>query len=56
MAELILGGMRSGKSREAQQRALSSEMEVVYVATASAGDEEMAQRIARHRAERLRVG
>lgn len=52
MAELILGGMRSGKSREAQQRALSSEMEVVYVATASAGDEEMAQRIARHRAER----
>lgn len=52
MAELILGGMRSGKSREAQRRALSSGLEVIYIATATANDEEMAQRIARHRDER----
>lgn len=52
VAELILGGMRSGKSREAQRRALASGLEVAYVATATAKDEEMAQRIARHRAER----
>lgn len=52
MVELILGGVRSGKSREAQNRAASSGMEVIYIATATAGDDEMDQRIARHRAER----
>lgn len=52
MAELILGGMRSGKSREAQRRAASSGLEVVYIATATAQDEEMRRRIARHRAQR----
>jgi len=52
MIELILGGARSGKSRIAQQAALESGLEVVFCAAAQAFDDEMAQRIARHRAER----
>ena len=52
MVELILGGMRSGKSQEASRRAASSGMEVVYIATATADDDEMDRRIARHRAQR----
>ncbi len=52
MKELILGGVRSGKSALAQQRAEKSGLEVVYIATATAGDEAMAQRIARHQADR----
>ncbi len=51
-ALLVLGGARSGKSRFAQSRAEASGLEPVLVATATAGDEEMAARIARHRAER----
>jgi adenosylcobinamide kinase/adenosylcobinamide-phosphate guanylyltransferase len=53
--ELILGGARSGKSRYAERRALEAEaggMAVTVIATAEAGDEEMAERIRRHRAER----
>jgi len=52
---LILGGARSGKSRYAQERAerLSATGAVVaYVATATAEDEEMSLRIARHRSSR----
>jgi adenosylcobinamide kinase/adenosylcobinamide-phosphate guanylyltransferase len=53
---LVLGGARSGKTRYALQLAelLASRRsaQVVYVATAQAGDAEMAERIARHRAER----
>ncbi len=53
---LILGGARSGKSRLAEQTATDiahrDKCSVVYVATAQAGDDEMAQRIARHRRER----
>jgi adenosylcobinamide kinase/adenosylcobinamide-phosphate guanylyltransferase len=50
---VVTGGARSGKSRWAQDRALALGGDhVTVVATASAGDEEMARRIARHRAER----
>lgn len=52
MKELILGGVRSGKSALAQQRAQSSGWAVTYIATAQAGDDEMESRIARHKADR----
>lgn len=51
-AELVLGGARSGKSRLAEQRALESNLECVYVATATAHDDEMESRIAHHKASR----
>jgi adenosylcobinamide kinase / adenosylcobinamide-phosphate guanylyltransferase len=58
--ELILGGLRSGKSRTAEARAgvwlQTRGHEACLIATATAGDDEMRVRIARHRADRaLRV-
>ncbi|MCF6258454.1 MAG: bifunctional adenosylcobinamide kinase/adenosylcobinamide-phosphate guanylyltransferase [Gammaproteobacteria bacterium] len=50
--ELILGGARSGKSALALQRAQTSGKAVTFIATAHAGDAEMAARIKQHRAER----
>jgi adenosylcobinamide kinase / adenosylcobinamide-phosphate guanylyltransferase len=49
---VYVGGARSGKSRLARERAEASGADVVFVATGEARDEEMAERIARHRAER----
>tara|TARA_Y100001951_G_scaffold52640_2_gene41735 strand:+ start:2951 stop:3472 length:522 start_codon:yes stop_codon:yes gene_type:complete len=50
--ELYLGGARSGKSRLAEARAVASGKTLVYIATATAGDSEMAERIAHHRQQR----
>jgi adenosylcobinamide kinase / adenosylcobinamide-phosphate guanylyltransferase len=50
---LILGGARSGKSDYAQKLAgARGESQVLFVATAQAGDDEMRSRIEKHRAER----
>ncbi|TFZ07898.1 bifunctional adenosylcobinamide kinase/adenosylcobinamide-phosphate guanylyltransferase [Ramlibacter humi] len=56
-SELILGGQKSGKTRRAESLAaawlaLSPQHEAVYIATAQAWDEEMRERIARHRRDR----
>ena len=51
---LILGGVRSGKSRLAERLAEETGREVVYVATATALDEGMRQRIAAHQSRRNR--
>lgn len=48
----ILGGARSGKSKFAEGLALELGGQVTYIATAEAGDLEMADRIARHQASR----
>lgn len=55
--ELILGGQKSGKSRLAEARAMAwlgadASHRAVLVATAMAGDAEMAGRIRRHQADR----
>jgi adenosylcobinamide kinase / adenosylcobinamide-phosphate guanylyltransferase len=48
---LVLGGVRSGKSRYAQQLAEQSHR-VMFVATAKISDNEMQRKIERHREER----
>jgi adenosylcobinamide kinase/adenosylcobinamide-phosphate guanylyltransferase len=57
MHSLILGGQKSGKSRLAEQQAAAwlaaaPHHRATLVATAVAGDAEMAARIARHQADR----
>jgi adenosylcobinamide kinase / adenosylcobinamide-phosphate guanylyltransferase len=49
---VLTGGARSGKSALAVAIAERHDGDVVFLATAGAGDEEMAARIARHRAAR----
>jgi adenosyl cobinamide kinase/adenosyl cobinamide phosphate guanylyltransferase len=49
---LLLGGARSGKSEMAVGLASESGSHVTLIATALAGDEEMAERIERHRESR----
>jgi adenosylcobinamide kinase / adenosylcobinamide-phosphate guanylyltransferase len=48
----LLGGARSGKSSLAVELALAWEGPVMFIATGEPGDDEMAERIRRHQAER----
>ncbi|NQZ30217.1 MAG: bifunctional adenosylcobinamide kinase/adenosylcobinamide-phosphate guanylyltransferase [Oceanospirillaceae bacterium] len=52
MIELFLGGARSGKSNLAEQCASDSGLEVVYIATGTAGDAQMKTRIEQHQQSR----
>ncbi len=54
MARIVVftGGARSGKSRCAERYAARLSDQVVYLATATAGDDEMRERIAHHRQRR----
>lgn len=49
---MVTGGVRSGKSAYAEQRAREAGGTVGYIATAVVTDSDMADRIARHRASR----
>ena len=49
---LLLGGARSGKSHFAQEYARNNGVKVLFVATATAGDEEMRARIEKHKKAR----
>jgi adenosylcobinamide kinase/adenosylcobinamide-phosphate guanylyltransferase len=53
-SHLVLGGARSGKSRFAVASQPAAARRVVFIATAEARDADMADRIARHQADRPR--
>ena len=52
MKTLVLGGARSGKSRYAETIAGQNSKEIIYLATATPGDEEMKLRIDAHQHQR----
>ncbi len=52
MIELVLGGARSGKSRYAERQAQAVGEKIIYIATCIPCDDEMHDRIARHRQDR----
>ncbi|MFT2011100.1 bifunctional adenosylcobinamide kinase/adenosylcobinamide-phosphate guanylyltransferase [Pontibacter sp. 13R65] len=52
MITFITGGIRSGKSRFAQEMALRLSQAPVYIATARVWDEDFRQRVKRHQDER----
>ncbi|MCG8669642.1 MAG: bifunctional adenosylcobinamide kinase/adenosylcobinamide-phosphate guanylyltransferase [Pseudomonadales bacterium] len=52
MVHLILGGARSGKSKLAESLAATTNLPVTYIATATAGDQEMQSRITHHQQQR----
>ena len=49
---LVTGGARSGKSSFAEQLIAGIGADIAYIATAQSLDEEMADRIAKHRLQR----
>ena len=49
---MITGGQRSGKSEEAERRALSLSGTPVYMATAKVWDDEFRERVRRHQERR----
>ena len=53
---LILGGARSGKSRYAEELAQQTRQNLIYIATATALDSEMQQRIEQHQKDRHNQG
>lgn len=52
LTTLVLGGARSGKSSFAERLADEIALTKVYLATATAGDDEMQTRIAQHKTQR----
>ncbi len=52
MKSLVLGGIKSGKSSFAESIAAESGKNVIVIATATANDAEMEERIRRHKASR----